>query len=65
MITIAAIVFGAAAIGVIASIVMARAAHRSALFNMALGAVLALAVLAGALIIAWLMTRAYLQPGSR
>jgi uncharacterized membrane protein YeaQ/YmgE (transglycosylase-associated protein family) len=60
MITIAVIVFGAGAVGVIASIVMARAANQSALFNMVIGAVLALAVLAGALLIALLMTRAYL-----
>jgi hypothetical protein len=59
MITIAAIVFGAGLIGVVASFVMSRAADRSALFNMVLGAILALAVLAGAVIIAWLMTRAY------
>ena len=58
MITIAAIVFAAGAIGVIASIVMARAADRSALFNMVLGGILAIAVLAGALLIAYLMTRA-------
>ena len=62
MITIAAIVFGAGAIGVIASIVMARAANRSPLFNMVLGAILALAVLAGAILIAYLMTRAF-YPG--
>ena len=60
MITIAAIVFGAGAIGVIASIVMSRASNQSAIFNMVLGVVLALAVLAGALLIALLMTRAYL-----
>jgi hypothetical protein len=58
MITIAAIVFGAGAIAAVASIVMSRASDRSALFNMVLGGVLAFAVLAGALIIAWLMTRA-------
>lgn len=59
MITVAAIVFAAGLVGVLASVVMARAANQSALFNMVLGVILAIAVLAGAVIIAWLMTRAY------
>ena len=58
MITIAAIVFGAGAVGIVASIVMSRASNQSALFNMVLGGVLAVAVLAGALIIAYLLTQA-------
>jgi len=60
VITIAAIVFAAGLVGVLASVVMARAANQSALFNMVLGVILAMAALAGAVIIAWLMTRAYL-----
>jgi hypothetical protein len=42
----------------LASVVMAWASSRSALWNMAFGGVLALAVLAGAVLIAFLLTRA-------
>jgi hypothetical protein len=44
--------------GLIASAVMSWASNRSAVWNMVFGGVLALAVLAGALIIAILLTRA-------
>jgi hypothetical protein len=48
----------ACAFGVLASVVVSWASNRSALWNMAFGAVLAFAALAGALIIAFLLTRA-------
>jgi hypothetical protein len=44
--------------GVIASMIMVWASNRSPLWNMLLGGVLARAVLGGALIIAFLLTRA-------
>jgi hypothetical protein len=44
-------------LAVLASIVMSWASNRSSLWNMMLGGVLAVAVLAGALIIAYLFTR--------
>ncbi len=52
----------ACAFGVAASIVMARASNRSGLWNMLFGGVLALALMAGALMIAYLLTRA-VYPG--
>ena len=45
-------------VGLGASAVMSWASGRSALWNMAFGGVLAVAVLAGALVIAFLLTRA-------
>jgi hypothetical protein len=56
------VIAGACALAVGASIVMTRASNRSALWNMALGGALALAVLAAALLIAYFMTRA-VYPG--
>jgi uncharacterized membrane protein YeaQ/YmgE (transglycosylase-associated protein family) len=58
LISILIVVASAAVLGMLASVVMSWASNRSALFNMILGAVLALAVLAGALTIALFMTRA-------
>ena len=52
------LVFAAACLfGLIASVVMTWASNRSPLWNMVFGGVLALAVLAGALVIAILLTR--------
>ena len=58
LVTILVVIASAAVLGLLASVVMSWASNRSALFNMVLGAMLAVAVLAGALIIAYLMTRA-------
>jgi ABC-type Mn2+/Zn2+ transport system permease subunit len=52
------VIAGACVFGVLASVVMGWASNRSALWNMVFGGVLALAVLAGAVIIAFLLTRA-------
>ncbi len=56
--TILAVVAGACAIGLLASVVIAWASNRSAAWNMAFGALCGLAVLAAALLIALLLTRA-------
>ena len=48
----------ACALAAVASFVITRASNRSALSNMVLGGVLALAVLAGAIFIAFFMARA-------
>jgi hypothetical protein len=53
------VLVGACALAVGASVVMSRASDHSAMWNMILGGFLALAVLAGALLIAYFMTRAY------
>ena len=55
--TLALIVIAACAFGFLASLVMSWASNRSALWNMVFGGVLAFAVLAGALLIAYLLTR--------
>ena len=54
MAVLAAVVVG----GIIASAVMSWASNRSALFNMFFGGILAVGVIAAALIIAFLLTRA-------
>ena len=46
-----------AAAGVLVSVIMTRASSRSALWNMGLGAILAVAVIICALAIAWWMAR--------
>lgn len=56
--TILVVVAGACLIGLLASIVIAWASNRSALWNMAFGVICGLAVLAAALVIALLLTRA-------
>jgi ABC-type Mn2+/Zn2+ transport system permease subunit len=52
-----AIAVAASIVGLAASVVMAWASNRSALFNMAFGGLLAVAVLAGGVLIAYLLTR--------
>lgn len=52
------IFLGACIVGLIASMVMVWSSNRSAVFSMAVGGLLALAVLACALVIAFLLTRA-------
>lgn len=52
------IFLGACIVGLIASMVMVWSSNRSAVFSMAVGGLLALAVLACALLIAFLLTRA-------
>ena len=47
----------AAAAALLASLIMTRASSRSALWNMGLGAILAVAVIICALAIAWWMAR--------
>ena len=54
------VIAGACVVAFLASVVMARSANRSALWSMAVGAVLAIVVLIMAVLIALLMTRAYL-----
>ena len=56
--TVLAIVLAACGLAVLASVVMSWATRRSALWSMLIGALLAVAVLVGAVIIAFLMTRA-------
>ena len=58
VVTILAVMVAAGVLAALASVVMAWASNRSALWNMAFGGVLALAVLVGALVIAFLLTRA-------
>jgi hypothetical protein len=58
--TLILIVAGAAAAAFAASVIMSGAANRSALWNLGLGAVLAVAVLIGALVIAYALTRSML-----
>jgi hypothetical protein len=58
LITVLVIVAAACGLAMMASVVMTWASHRSAVWSMLLGGVLALAVLAGAVIIALLLTRA-------
>jgi hypothetical protein len=58
LVTILLVMVAVGVLAALASVVMAWASNRSALWNMALGGVLALAVLAGALVIAFLLTRA-------
>lgn len=58
MVTVVLVMAAAAACAVIVGAVMVWASSRSALWNMAFGTVLALAAIAAALIIAFLMTRA-------
>jgi ABC-type Mn2+/Zn2+ transport system permease subunit len=55
---ISVIGLGACIAALIASMVMVWSSNRSALFSMAVGGVLALAVLACAVLIAFLLTRA-------
>ena len=52
------LIAGAGAIAVAASVVMMWASNRSALWNMVFGAALAVAVLAGVLLAALLLSRA-------
>lgn len=52
------IFLGACIVGLIASMVMVWSSNRSAVVSMAVGGLLALAVLACALLIAFLLTRA-------
>ncbi len=58
--TILTVVVGASLIGLLASVVIAWASNRSAAWNMAFGALCGLAVIAAALLIALLLTRAAL-----
>jgi len=58
VVTILVIAAAASMLALLASVVMAWASNRSPLWNMAFGGVCALAVMAGALIIAFLLTRA-------
>ena len=58
MVTVLLVTAAAAACAVVAGAVMTWASNRSALWNMAFGTVLALAAIAAALLIAFLMTRA-------
>ena len=55
--TLALIIVLACAFGFLASLVMSWASDRSALWNMVFGGILAFAVLAGALVIAYFLTR--------
>lgn len=55
--TLALIIALACAFGFLASLVMSWAGDRSALWNMVFGGILAFAVLAGALVIAYFLTR--------
>ena len=55
---IALVLIAVVVVGLAASAVMTWASDRSALWNMVFGGVLALAVMAGALVIAYLLTRA-------
>ena len=55
--TLALIVIAACAFGFLTSLVMSWASNRSALWNMVFGGVLAFAVLAGALLVAYFLTR--------
>lgn len=56
--TLALIVVTACVFSLLASLVMSWASNRSALWNMVFGGVVAFALLAGALIIAYFLTRA-------
>jgi hypothetical protein len=58
LLTILAIVAAAGFVAAAASVVFSWAGNRPAAWNMVLGGLLAVAVLGGAVIIAWLMTRA-------
>ena len=58
MAVILMILLGVCACGVVASVVMVWASNRSALSSMIVGGVLAVVVLACALLIAYLITRA-------
>ena len=57
LVTVLIVIGGACLFGVLTSIVLSWASNRSALWNMAFGGILALAVLAGALIIAIVLAR--------
>jgi hypothetical protein len=58
LLTIALVMVAAGILAMLASVVMSWASNRSALWNMVLGTVLAVAVLGGALMIAFLLTDA-------
>ena len=58
MFIILLLLIAVAVVGLAASAVMSWASDRSALWNMVFGGVLALAVLAGAIVIAYFLTRA-------
>lgn len=58
MLVILPIFLGACIAGMLASMVMVWSSNRSALFSMLVGGLLAVGVLACALLIAWLLTRA-------
>jgi ABC-type Mn2+/Zn2+ transport system permease subunit len=58
LLTLLVIAVAACVVGLAASVVMAWAGNRSALFNMAFGGFLASAVLAGGVLIAYCLTRA-------
>jgi len=58
LVIIVLVLIAVVVVGLAASAVMTWASSRSALWNMVFGGVLALAVMAGALVIAYLLTRA-------
>ncbi len=58
MLPLILLVAGAGATAVVASVVMVRASNRSAALNMVFGAALAVVAIAGALLLALLLTRA-------
>ena len=58
LVQILVVVAGACLFGVLTSALMSWASNRPALWNMVFGGFLALAVLAGALLIAFVLTRA-------
>jgi hypothetical protein len=58
MLSVLMVLIAVAGCALLASIGMAWASNRSALWNMVLGGVLAFVVLAAAILIAWLMTSA-------
>ncbi len=58
LVIIVLVLIAVVVVGLAASAVMTWASDRSALWNMVFGGVLALAVMAGALVIAYLLTRA-------
>ena len=58
LVIIVLVLIAVVVVGLAASAVMTWASGRSALWNMVFGGVLALAVMAGALVIAYLLTRA-------
>ena len=64
MVTVILILAGAAAVAVVASVIMSRAANRPAVWNMGLGGTLAPVVLVGAVAIAYGITRVMLPAPS-